>query len=397
MVGAALARAGHGASPDAPARRRLDAWVAADADAGPDAASPSAPARAAGTTARPTGPAPPTGSQFRTRGTVTRLRAYYLWSRVAAPRRCGRVATTAQPPIVLALRLGARTRRSCARSRSIAPALRLAIVHHTVNTNAYTRGPGAGDRARDRDLPREGERLERHRLQLPDRPLRHGLRGPRRRDRPERDRRARRGLQHRLGRRRADRHVQLAPAPTAAQRQALVDLLAWRLDVAHVDPLSIVATTSLGNPRFRARRAGHAARDLRPPRHVLHRLPRHRRSTAQLPSIAAAVAQTGLPKIYAPTVSGVLAGGRALPRAALVARRLDGRRSPTRRAPSSRSGNGHRHEGRLDVGRAAARGPLPLVDRRRAGARPRPACSVGRRCRSRPRRRCAASPPRRPS
>ena len=33
-------------------------------------------------------------------------------------------------------------------------------------------------------LPRAGERLERHRLQLPRRPLRPGLRGPLRRDRP---------------------------------------------------------------------------------------------------------------------------------------------------------------------------------------------------------------------
>src|SRR5436309_1872382 len=33
-------------------------------------------------------------------------------------------------------------------------------------------------------------------------------------------------------------------APTAAQRQALVNLLAWRLDVAHVDPLSLVAYVS---------------------------------------------------------------------------------------------------------------------------------------------------------
>ena len=35
------------------------------------------------------------------------------------------------------------------------------------------------DRARDRALPRQGERLERHRLQLSRRPVRPGLRGPR--------------------------------------------------------------------------------------------------------------------------------------------------------------------------------------------------------------------------
>ena len=72
------------------------------------------------------------------------------------------------------------------------------------------RGPGARDREGDPALPREGERLERHRLQLPRRPLRHRLRGPLRRDREERRRSARGGVQHRLGRCRGDRRVQLA-------------------------------------------------------------------------------------------------------------------------------------------------------------------------------------------
>ena len=73
--------------------------------------------------------------------------------------------------------------------------------------------PGRGDHARHPDLPRQVERLERHRLQLPRRPLRHRLRGPLRRDRPERRRRPRARLQHRLGRRRRDRHLQHAARP----------------------------------------------------------------------------------------------------------------------------------------------------------------------------------------
>ncbi len=40
--------------------------------------------------------------------------------------------------------------------------------------------PGGCDRARDRGLPRASERLERHRLQLSRRPVRHGVRGSRR-------------------------------------------------------------------------------------------------------------------------------------------------------------------------------------------------------------------------
>ena len=62
--------------------------------------------------------------------------------------------------------------------------------HQFVHTCA-----GCGDRARDRAVPRARERLERHRLQLSRRPLRHDLRGTRGRHRPERDRRARTGVQ----------------------------------------------------------------------------------------------------------------------------------------------------------------------------------------------------------
>ncbi len=39
---------------------------------------------------------------------------------------------------------------------------------------------------------------------------------------------------------------------TAAARNALTDLLAWRLDLAHVDPASRLTRVSLGNPRFPA-------------------------------------------------------------------------------------------------------------------------------------------------
>jgi hypothetical protein len=96
------------------------------------------------------------------------------------------------------------------------------------------------------------------------------------------------------------------PIPQAA-KAALVSLLAWRLDLAHVDPLSRVVRISAGNPRYPPGRAvtlnaisGH--RDTYPtscPGTSLYR---------QLPSIRTAVAQTGLPKIYNPTVTGALGG-----------------------------------------------------------------------------------------
>ena len=68
----------------------------------------------------------------------------------------------------------------------------------------------AGDRPGHRALPRARERLERHRLQLPRRQVRPGLRGPRRRDHEERRRRSRRGVQHRKHRRRGDRQLRVA-------------------------------------------------------------------------------------------------------------------------------------------------------------------------------------------
>jgi len=96
-------------------------------------------------------------------------------------------------------------------------------------------------------------------------------------------------------------------AISPAARNALVSLIAWRLDLAHVDPLSKVVRVSAGNPRYAAGTAvtlnaisGH--RDVYPsscPGASLY---------AQLPSIRTAVAQTGLPKLYAPAVTGAVGG-----------------------------------------------------------------------------------------
>jgi flagellar hook assembly protein FlgD len=96
-------------------------------------------------------------------------------------------------------------------------------------------------------------------------------------------------------------------AITPAARSALVSLIAWRLDLAHVDPLSKVVRVSAGNPRYAAGTSvplnaisGH--RDVYPtscPGASLY---------AQLPSIRTAVAQTGLPKLYGPAVTGTIGG-----------------------------------------------------------------------------------------
>ena len=86
-------------------------------------------------------------------------------------------------------------------------------------------------------------------------------------------------------------------------KDALVALLAWRLDVAHVDPASSVVWRSGGNPRYPAGtpvllRAVSGHRDTGPtscPGQILYNT---------LPELAALTAAVGLPKIYDPRVTG---------------------------------------------------------------------------------------------
>jgi N-acetylmuramoyl-L-alanine amidase len=96
-------------------------------------------------------------------------------------------------------------------------------------------------------------------------------------------------------------------APPAVARTALTNLLAWRLDVAHVDPLSTLTWSSGGNGRF--------------PEGVpvtLRAVSGHRDTGftscpgaafyAQLRSIAQATSAVGLPKLFAPSVRGDIGG-----------------------------------------------------------------------------------------
>jgi hypothetical protein len=91
--------------------------------------------------------------------------------------------------------------------------------------------------------------------------------------------------------------------PTAKALDAIAALLAWRLDVAHVDPLSRLSWISGGNARFPsgtpvplAAVVGH--RDTGPtscPGNALQ---------AQLPALARKASAIGLPKLYDPVVTG---------------------------------------------------------------------------------------------
>jgi flagellar hook assembly protein FlgD len=97
-----------------------------------------------------------------------------------------------------------------------------------------------------------------------------------------------------------------ANAPAAARR-AIEELLAWRLDVAHVDPTSLVDAVSYGNERFKA---GVKVR--------LRAVSGHRdtgytscpgdRLYGDLGTIASNAAAIGLPKLYDPQVAGSVGG-----------------------------------------------------------------------------------------
>jgi flagellar hook assembly protein FlgD len=244
--------------------------------------------------------------QFRATGRVSHLRAFELWSRVTTAAAPGRsLAQAAAPPIVTRAQWHANEEIVRARPL-IAKTLKLAVVHHTAGTNDYTpaqsaaivrgiqlyhvQGNGWNDIGYNFLVDRFGTIYE-------------GRGG---------------GVTrnvigaHAEGFNTGTVGVSLignftSAQPTAAQQAALVELLAWRLDVAHIDPLSTVAYTSGGNLKFRAGKVV-----------TLHAISGHRDTGPTtcpgngayvlLPGIAKRVAATGLPKLYAPTVAGTLGG-----------------------------------------------------------------------------------------
>jgi hypothetical protein len=273
-------------------------WVTADADVAPDG----------GTGRWHDGnldwTAAADGVQFRPRGDVRRLRAYELWSRVTA-KPVRRTSGTGTPAIIP--RSGWGADEKIVRAKPIlAPADRLAVVHHTAGTNSYTaqqaaaivrgievyhvKGNGWNDIGYNFLVDRFGNVYE-------------GRAG---------------GIEmnvigaHSEGFNTGTFGVALIgnyskAKPPKVQQDALVNLLAWRLDVAHVDPLSTVVYTSGGNAKFKSGKnvtlraiSGH--RDTGPSEcpgtgtYVL------------LPGIAKRVSLTALPKLYTPTVTGSLGG-----------------------------------------------------------------------------------------
>jgi flagellar hook assembly protein FlgD len=242
--------------------------------------------------------------QYRIVGRVARLRAYF----VRAPRQVSpakRADLAGAPPIIT--RAGWHADESIRRGAPYyADSVHYAIVHHTAGSNSYTKaqsasivraielyhvqGNGWNDIGYNFLVDKYGQVFE-GRYGGMTRPVIGA---------------------HAEGFNTGSVGIALigdysSTSITPAARAALVSLIAWRLDLDHVDPASSVVRISAGNPRFAAGKAvtlhaisGH--RDVYPtscPGQSLY---------AQLPSIRAAVAQAGLPKLYAPVTTGTLGG-----------------------------------------------------------------------------------------
>jgi N-acetylmuramoyl-L-alanine amidase-like protein len=241
---------------------------------------------------------------YRLHGRVSRLRAYFIQSvEERIPLR--RVSMTGSPPLISRAAWGANEaiRRA---APSYARSIQFAVVHHTAGSNSYTaaesaaivrgievyhvKGNGWNDIGYNFLVDKYGQVFE----------GRYG------------------GVDknvigaHAEGFNTGSVGVALlgtyqTAAPTAAEKTALANLLAWRLDIAHVDPLSTLTYSSGGDPRFPAGtpvflRAVSGHRDTgftTCPGNVVY---------AQLGALARQAAVTGLPKLYAPTVQGQLGG-----------------------------------------------------------------------------------------
>ena len=240
--------------------------------------------------------------EYRLRGEVTRLRAFLVTS--PAERTVSRTLSTAgSPPIVM--RAGWNADESIRREPpQYADSLRLAVVHHTAGGNDYTqedapavvraielyhvKGNGWNDIGYNFLVDRFGTVYE-GRYGGVDKNVvgAHAL-----------------GFNHgSVGVAVIGTYVDTTPAQ--AVLDALARLLAWRLDLAHVDPLSLAPVISGGSERYPAGTSiglraisGHTDTGLTAcPGRALY---------AKLGVLSARAQSIGLPKIYSPLVTGQL-------------------------------------------------------------------------------------------
>src|SRR6476469_1144148 len=250
---------------------------------------------------RPYWTGPSSRLQVRTSGRVTRVRAFYVWS----PARKSRVRTLSKAgsPLIItraSWRADEKIRRR--KKPAFADTLRFAVVHHTAGSNSYGRAQSASIvRGIDRYLVLANGWDDIGYNFLVDKygQIFEGRWG---------------GVDrnvvgaHAQGFNQGSVGVALmgtydSTSITPAARAALVRLLAWRLDVAHVDPQSILSWRSTGNPKYPAGRMV-TLRTISGHRDTGYTSCPGRQLYSELPSIARAVSQTGLPKMYFPAATG---------------------------------------------------------------------------------------------
>jgi hypothetical protein len=236
----------------------------------------------------------------RTFGHVTRVRAYYVWSRTRA--RPLRAVSIADSPLILSrVSWGANERIRRGRPR-YADTVRFAVVHHTAGSNSYTRAQSASivrGIQRYHVLANGWDDIGYNFLVDKYGQIFEGRYG---------------GVDrnvvgaHAQGFNTGSAGIALigsyeSTAPSAAARTALTRLIAWRLDVAHADPLSTFSWRSSGNPRFPAGR-NITLRTISGHRDTGYTTCPGSRLYGELPGLARSVSETGLPKLYSPAVAG---------------------------------------------------------------------------------------------
>jgi len=280
----------------------LDA--AAESEDAPNAGSLEARASRGWRLGSPTWVGPSDRIRYRIAGSVRDLRASFVRSpELRIPLRA--VAVAGSPPVVPRSAWDA-DESIVRRAPQYAPAIRFADVHHTAGTNDYTPGQAAAilrgievyhvksngwnDIGYNFLVDRFGTVYE-------------GRAG---------------GIDrnvigaHALGFNTGSVGISVmgtftsAPAPSAVET-ALAKLIAWRLDLAHVDPLSRLTFTSSGSERYASGkvvtlRAVSAHRDT-----GLTTCPGDR-LYERIDAIAAQAQKLGLPKLYEPIVTGGLGG-----------------------------------------------------------------------------------------
>ncbi|HEX7254401.1 MAG TPA: N-acetylmuramoyl-L-alanine amidase [Gaiellaceae bacterium] len=239
--------------------------------------------------------------QVRVRGRVSRLRAHYVWS----PERAasGRTLQMAGSPAIISRATWGANERIRRSNPAIASSLTTAIVHHTAGAEPSTpaqsaaivrgvylyhvRGNGWNDVGYNFLVDRFGQvfegrygGVERNVVGAHSQGFNTGS----------------------VGISLIGNYENRSPAPAA--RSAITRLLAWRLDVAHVDPRSSAPVISAGNPKYRKgvplflrTVSGHRDTGFTTCPGRLYR---------ELPAIASAAAGLGLPKLYTPEVEGRL-------------------------------------------------------------------------------------------